>query len=428
MKKGFSEAFARIFVYSYTSVIFLVVLNILSILCTSSAMQAQVSKQLFSMSMQSGVLYGQAWPNPSLGGVRLWNTQTSWPDISPTSSRYDWSSLDAWLRAAHAHGTDVVYTFGRIPKWASSKPGDNTCRYGPGQCDPPNDLNRDGSGTNQHFRNFVTAIATHAAGRIKYWEIANEPQNSFYWTGTIAQVVRMAKDARSIILSIDPNAVLLSPGTGLRLNAVDWTAAYLAAGGGQYADVIAFHGYVEGSCPSTLPDTSLIIPRVSVFRTMLAKHGQSTKPLWNTEASWGHTSDTCFGNADLQAGFVAQMYLLYQTARTQRLYWYAWNASNTGALWNNKILKPGLAYQQVYKWLVGATISSPCAMGSDSTWKCVITKPGGYQAEIVWNAKTSKLFIAPSQYQHYVDVYANIFKLPVNGAVQIGFKPILLQP
>ena len=122
------------------------------------------------------------------------------------------------------------------------------------------------------------------------------------------------------------------------------------------------------------------------------------------------------------------MYLLYQTARTQRLYWYAWNASNTGALWNNKILKPGLAYQQVYKWLVGATISSPCAMGSDSTWKCVITKPGGYQAEIVWNAKTSKLFIAPSQYQHYVDVYANIFKLPVNGAVQIGFKPILLQP
>src|SRR5437868_8712203 len=201
-------------------------------------MQAQVSKQLFSMSMQSGVLYGQAWPNPSLGGVRLWNTQTSWPDISPTSSRYDWSTLDSWLRAANAHGADVMYTFGRIPKWASSKPGDNTCRYGAGQCDPPNDLNRDGSGTNQHFRNFVTAIATHAAGRIKYWEIANEPQNSFYWTGTIAQVVRMAKDARSIILSIDPNAVLLSPGTGLRLNAVDWTAAYLAAGGGQYADVI----------------------------------------------------------------------------------------------------------------------------------------------------------------------------------------------
>jgi len=391
-------------------------------------LSGQVSGSLFDLSMESGVLYGEGWPGVAFGSVRLWNTNTSWSDIQPTSSGYDWSVLDQWLTAAHGHGSDVMYTFGRVPKWASSQPGDGSCRYGPGECDPPSDLNRDGTGTDEHWKTFVRAIATHAAGRIQYWELWNEPQNGFYWTGTYAQMVRMAEDARSIILSIDPSAKMLSPGTGLRFNAYNWTAAYLAAGGGKYADIIGFHGYIQGSCPNTVPDTSVIPSRVASFRAMLASHGQSGKAMWNTEASWAHSSDTCFNNQDLQAGFTAQMYLLYQAAGVQRLYWYNWNDPDSGTLWKNGLLKPGQAFKQVRTWLVGATVTSPCAMGSDSSWKCVISKPGGFQGQITWNSKTTKSITAPSQYRHYVDLYGGVHALPGNGSVQIGYKPILLEP
>lgn len=409
-----------------TRIIFLLLAAMVG-LASALSSQAQISGQVFTLSAQTGVLGSEGWPSVSFSGLRLWNTSTSWADLNPTGSSFDWSTLDTWMNAAGSHGVDLLYTFGRVPPWASSKPNDTTCRYGPGECDPPNDLNRDGTGTDQHWKTFVHAIATHAAGRIKYWELWNEPQNAFYWNGTYAQMVRMAQDARSIILSIDANAVLLSPGTGLLTNAVNWTAYYLAAGGGKYADVIAVHGYVEGSCPSTVPDTSVVPSRVASFRSMLGNFGQASKPLWNTEASWGHTDTTCFTSTDLQAGFTAQMYLLYASSRVARLYWYAWDNTNAGTLWNNGLLKPGHAYHQAYSWLVGATMSKPCGQGGNGTWTCVLTRSGGYQAEVVWN-RTSVSYTAPSQYAHYLDVYGTKYSLPVNGTVKIGYKPILLIP
>ena len=36
---------------------------------------------------------------------------------------------------------------------------------------------------------------------------------------------------------------------------------------------------------------------------MLSVYGQASKSLWVTEASWGHTSETCFTNQDLRQAF-----------------------------------------------------------------------------------------------------------------------------
>ena len=58
----------------------------------------------------------------------------------------------------------------------------------------------------------------------------------------MAQLVRMAKDAREVILSIDPQAVMLTPPSH-----GPWQTLYFAAGGPQYADVITYHGYVYKS-------------------------------------------------------------------------------------------------------------------------------------------------------------------------------------
>ena len=241
-------------------------------------------------------------------------------------------------------------------------------------------------------------------------------------------MVRLAADARQIILGIDPNAIILTPGTGLRYTATRWMANYFAAGGGQYADIIAVHGYVDGSCPNTLPNTSVIPSRVQALRSMLQTFGQAAKPLWVTEAGWGHTSWTCFSNQDQQAGFVAQMYLLYWSSGVQRFYWYQWDNPDMGTLWANGILRPGIAYNQIANWMIGATMSSPCTIASDSTWTCGFTRAGGYQAVAIWNAANTKYVTVPPQYGHYQDVYGNVYAIPTGGSVQVGYKPVLLQP
>src|SRR5277367_5800260 len=110
----------------------------------------------------------QPWPVIQFGGLRLWSTQTKWSDLNPSAGVYDWTTLDNWLAAAQQHGaTQTILTVAMTPQWASSNPNDPTCQFGPGQCDPPADLNPDGSGSDQHWKDYSTAVATHVDGQIK---------------------------------------------------------------------------------------------------------------------------------------------------------------------------------------------------------------------------------------------------------------------
>ena len=74
--------------------------------------------------------------------------------------------------------------------------------------------------------------------------------------------------------------------------------------------------------------------------------------------------------------------------------------------------------------MAGATMSSPCAMASDSTWTCTLTRPGGYQALAVWNSATTMSYAPAGQYKEYLDLAGNTN--PMNGSVTIGYNPILL--
>jgi hypothetical protein len=118
-----------------------------------------------------------------------------------------------------------MYTFGRVPNWASSVPGDSSCAYqssgGTGQCDPPAFLNADGSGSDADWRAFITALATHlnslgsGYAPVKYFEVWNEidrstslrtnncntvsdPNNCSY-NGSDAQLLRLLEDMKCIL-------------------------------------------------------------------------------------------------------------------------------------------------------------------------------------------------------------------------------------
>jgi hypothetical protein len=149
------------------------------------------------------------------GNVRNWDVYSAaWPDIetnqciAQNNCPFAWTFLDNVTSGVYqdnqAHSTSnvVEFTLGRTP----------------GSCYPPKDLNTDGTGADQYWRDWVAAIASHvnASGYsnshapIKYWEIWDEFDQANFWAGavtgqtqavngTTAQLVRMAEDASCII-------------------------------------------------------------------------------------------------------------------------------------------------------------------------------------------------------------------------------------
>ncbi len=353
---------------------------------------------LFSMHIQSELFSGMPWPSVSFGSIRLWDTYTTWNDLNPSPGHFNWPALDRWLDAAQQHGVDVIYTFGATPTWASSNPT-GKCDYNPGACYPMQD-----------WDSFVRAIATHAAGRIKYWEMWNEANQHEYWSGGITALVTMTQHASAIIKSIVPNAMIFTPsGVGGAVDTSTFLDKFLAAGGGAFVDGVAFHGYVN-SIPAIPEDVNRIVDHVE---NVMVARGQSGKPLWDTEGSWG-PSEHLTGD-DARMAFVARHYILQ---------WSKLFKSSTGTL-----EKAGAAYAQVESWLVGANLTAPCSASRESTWTCDLTLAGGASGEIVWNAvvniPATIPFTPASNFTQCTDLDGKVTQLS-GGPIQIGGKPILL--
>ena len=106
------------------------------------------------------------------------------------------------------------------------------------------------------------------------------------------QMVRMAKDAYTIIKAADPSAMVTTPssvnaGSGHSIDI--WLPAFLAAGGGNYADIVAFHGYIN---PALGQEPEAITKTVDQVTSSLTG-ALTTKPIWNTEGGWTCRTRTC---------------------------------------------------------------------------------------------------------------------------------------
>ncbi len=386
---------------------------------------AAVPATFFGMHRHAYPKRPDPWPEIPFGSFRMWDSATGWAQINTAKGQYDWSQVDTWFADLQQHGVqDVLYTFGKVPPFASSRPTAD-CNYGPGQCAPPKDLDAEGNGPDQYWKDFVTAIATHSKNNrgihIKYWELWNEPYLPRMWSGTIPQLLRMARDAREIIHGIDPDAVFLTPPSGLQAPRTrDFMEDWLAAGGGQFADGIAFHGYVHAPAPATD-----FVKYYAEFRKILTKHGQESKPVIDTEASWGNTSDIT--DEDLQSAFITQFYLVHWSQGVQRLYWYAYNDGATGKLYNREQGRAGKAaraYRELYQWMVGSTMTKACTPDG-AIWTCGLSTKDGHEAVVVWSEAGEKSYTPKPTFKNLKDLEGHAS--PVSGALKISPRPVLLE-
>ncbi len=414
---------------------------------SGSASSNAISSSFFGMTTTSP----DDFPAVNIGALGHPST-FAWGWIEQSKGVYTWDGFDAQVEDARAHGlvdsnntVNLVVTFGSTPGWAAADPSSCDVTNGVMLCtSPPAHI--------QDWIDFVTAVVNHYNGvtqpHIKYYELWNEANGSNYWTGTVADMLSLAQHAYPIIHS-DPYSLLLTPsvtgplGFGVSTGTSTWLTQYLDAGGSNYADVATFHGYVArtGVTPYPMPEqdsTSGCIPflncygsvitRTNAFRALYDAHGLAGKPILVTEGSWGNNNVT---DPDTQTAWLARWYVLQASLASQdnvqSVHWFAWG----GGTWGNietvsKTPTPaGLAYSQVYQWLVGASFGTPCSSDSNATWTCGLTRTGGYQAQAVWNTGGAATYNPPSQFTRYRDLQGNVS--PVSGPVSIGIKPILLE-
>ena len=403
------------------------------------------------------------WP-ASLVPVASWRSlggQVKWADINTADGVYDFSRLDQWMSEAQSGGQDVMFTMYATPSWASSRglncvsagnpagclgPPNTGCDFqsqnGPGICDPPNDLNCDGSGSNQHFQNFVTALLTHVgAGKIKYWEVWNEPSVTHEWNAVAdcpgtpnaqyLMLARMAHDLRSIVSAVDANARFTTPApVG---SVAQWMNGYLAnSTGASVADIIAFHGYVSQTCQQC-PVPEDVLGIVHNLQSVTTSFGEQGKPLFDTEGSWGSNgSAPAITDPAQQAAFVARYYLLQMGAGVAKFYWWGWDFQKSGEFYDpnaRALTQAGVAYQQIVTWTTGSTVQ-PCTQNG-TQWSCTITGSGA-SSMAIWDTSqtcnngvcSTKNVPSPSGFTSFLDLAGN--KHTIASTVPVGAQPILL--
>src|SRR5208282_4828023 len=165
---------------------------------------------------------------------------------------------------------------------------------------PPGDLTASGSPS---FNTFVTAFVTHCSPNnncvkdyIKYYEMWNEWDIQYHWTGTMAQVYQMVAPAAPIIKSNVPGAVILTPSTtpdsdsgiGYQADLQNWLN--YETQNGRISDWIAWHVYLtaqqNNQTQIVTPETQWGNFNVNFLSVQASTPGWTTTPWADTETNY----------------------------------------------------------------------------------------------------------------------------------------------
>jgi hypothetical protein len=402
-----------------------------------------------------------AYSKTSLGNPAPWGTpilppivigamgkcvESFWPYIEREPGVYTWGAIDRCTNWAAHFGIRYVQSWQHMPPasigatnpatdsrcWLSEVPGVYMC------------MGVMTAAGEKQWIAFNAAMARRYKGNpgMDFYEGWNEPPYSpkpgIISALTAAQLARYEKDRATAIRTNDPNAKVASPAFVINQQYPAYATfmdSFLGSNPPAY-DYYDFHiDYLHA------PEEE--IPLIAQFRQILAKHGIVNPTIYATEAGKNFVNScpawSAVENDDMQQAFTARMELLYWSEGIARHYWYAYDLC--GTLTNqpssNTLAPAGIAYGNVENWIIGATMTQPCAGPTSGTgvWTCEFTKPDGTLTLAVWDSSqacslgkcTTSAYSYDPLYTKYYTVAEGNNSTPLSGGtVQIGAKPILL--
>ena len=225
-----------------------------------------------------------------------------------------WTKYDNIVELAAQHGINIVARLDAPPKWAQSIPGNFA---------PPSNLS--------DYGDYVAAVATRYKGKVKFYQIWNEPNNYPEWgeqpvnPEAFTQLLCVAYQR---IKQIDPDAnvigpaltptISLDPGPGANtgLNDFIFLQRMYDAGAGRCFDIMSAQGYglFTGPTDRRLRPRIVNFSRPMYIRDIMVKNGDAAKPIWISEMNWNAVPDSIadkhFGQVSLdqQARYLPMAY------------------------------------------------------------------------------------------------------------------------
>jgi len=419
--------------------------NLVSAPFTIQPPTATITRTFFGMHFHSSTIPLTAAHKP-IGAIRLWNIDgpgtaiAQWSGIHISGGItvsgvyspgvFKWDGLDAHVNRALAHQADLIMNLGRMPKWASANPSAAmNCNGDTYSTGPLKDI--------RDWRNWVAAAGNRYKGKIRYWEIWNEPDVSdnnvkCNWSGSAKDLAILTKEAYAILKKIDPNNQIISPSPGIlgplsitEPNYLDSYLKELKALNGT-VDIIGYHTYIAEAPES---QTWKYIPDL---RSIAQKYGFANTPLWNTESGW-LMADV---SASQAAAYVSRAHILDWAMGIKRHYFYAWDEVNKlgielvdDAGTFQHLTAAGNAYTQTAQWLNGATMTS-VKIATNNTWVVELRRGTSNYGYIVWNPtvwETAKpiSFTLPASVQWKHELSGIVSAVSGGTVVAIDDKPVL---
>jgi hypothetical protein len=320
----------------------------------------------------------------------------NWDDIEPVRTEpptYVWNdTIDFHLQKATENGLNIIATIRFAPSWAQRNP--------PAACGQIREDSFD------EYAQFLQALVNRYSKppyNIKYWELGNEPDvapnlveddspygcwgdesDQYYGGGYYADMLKVAYPA---IKSADPTAQVLigglllvcdptDPPDGKTCHAAKFFEGILKNGGGNYFDIVSFHGYppYSGAQGGGLyydehylgweSRGGIVLGKINFLREVMTNYSLN-KPIMHTEGSLICTSCETPGTDFLesQADYVIWLYVRNIAEGIKSTIWYQFDGPGWrfgGMLDENQDPKPAYrALDFLTEELAGAGYKSP---------------------------------------------------------------------
>ncbi len=233
-------------------------------------------------------------------------------------NRSAWEKYDNIVDLAEQYGMEMIVRVSNPPEWTRAE-GDAVGTFA-----PPDDY--------QDFADFVGALVSRYKGRVKYYQLWNEPNIYPEWGNNAISpedYTRLLCTAAAAARQADPEAVIINgalastivldpaaPAPGNALNDLLFLQRMYDAGAQDCFDIVAMQGYGLWSGPTDhrLNPRVINFSRPQLVRDLMVANGDAQKAIWISEMNWNavpdEVADKRFGQVseEQQARYLPQAY------------------------------------------------------------------------------------------------------------------------